>query len=105
MDVTILANQSLSTPIDLGEATLVSFSMPSAWTAGNLTFQASDSLDGTYKDVYDSTGSELVVTASSNRVICDIPEIAALRFIKVRSGTSASPAPQGANRVIRVFVK
>lgn len=104
-EVTILANQSLSDPIDLGADRLVALLMPSVWTTAAITFQASDRIDGTYINVYDSSGNELTAQAAASRAVVDLLELGALRFIKLRSGTSGSPVPQQGNRKITIAVK
>lgn len=103
--VVIKANASLSTPIEIGRDTIISIQMPSAWTTANLTFQGATSLNGTYNDIYDSAGNELVATASTNRIITDLPELAGMPFLKIRSGTAAAAVVQGGDRTLNVIVK
>lgn len=102
---TIPAGGSLSGEVDLNGHQIVAIYMPGTWQAANITFTASNVSGGTFYDVYDSAGNELTVTASASRTIVDIPELAPLRFIKVRSGTSGTPVTQGANRNIILIVK
>lgn len=102
---TINGGSSLSNEVDLNGHTLVGIYMPGTWQAANLTFQASNASGGTFYDVYDSAGNEFVVTAAASRCIVDIPELAPLRFIKVRSGTTGTPVTQAANRNIIFIVK
>jgi hypothetical protein len=103
--VTIANNQSLSGPINLEGATLVAIEMPAAWDAANLTFQASS--DGvTYNDLYDDSGTEVVVTAAASRFIIfrADKEIVGARHLKVRSGPVGGPINQTAERKIRLYV-
>lgn len=103
---TIIAGGSAVSPvIDLDGFALVAIQMPAAWTAANLTFQASITKDGTYYDVYDSGGNELTISASASKVFVDIIELASLRFIKVRSGTTGTPVLQADSRTINLIVK
>lgn len=102
---TIALDGNLSAEVDLGGYTLAAISMPAAWDAANLTFQAATATGGTFQNVYDSAGNELTVTAAASYVITDIPELAPLRFIKIRSGTSSSPVTQTAARTITLILK
>lgn len=95
----------LSEAISIDGRTLVAIYMPSSWVTANLTFQAAYLEDGTYQNVYDSAGNELVVTAAASRVIVDIPELAPLKFLKIRSGTAATPVNQTSGAVIRLILK
>lgn len=109
---TITAGGSLSNAVDLGGDrpgelhSLISLQMPAtAWTAAALTFQGS--MDGaTYADVYKSDGNELSVSVGASRFVLLSPsQFAGLRYVKVRSGTSASPVAQAAGAVISLGVR
>lgn len=102
---TIANTASLSDEIDLEENSLVAISMPATWTTANLTFQAATVSGGTFQNVYDAAGNELTVAAAASRVLTDIPELAPLRFIKIRSGTSGSAVNQSGDRVITLILK
>lgn len=102
---TISGGGSLSAEVDLNGHNIVGIYMPGTWQTANLTFQASNATGGTFYDVYDSAGNELVVTAAASRVIVDVPELAPIRFLKVRSGTTGTPVVQAANRNIILLVK
>jgi hypothetical protein len=98
----------LSTEYDLGGAELMAILMPATWVAANITFQASNQFGGTYYDLYDDAGSEVVVTAAQQRCIsCDsvAMKLAPLRWIKIRSGTTAVPVNQTADRYITLLTK
>lgn len=101
--VTIAANASLSGAVQLDEFVPVAIVMPSSWTAANLTFQASE--DGTtFLDLYSTSGSELQVTAAANRFLAlDPAQFRGARFLKVRSGTSATPVNQTAQRTLKLL--
>ena len=109
--VTIASGQSLSGYIDLFGCDLVAIYMPSAWTAAPLTFQVSpydpaDSRFTQWNELYKSTGendgAEYIVssTAAAAVQVVTLPEddFCGFRFLKVRSGTSASPVNQAASR-------
>lgn len=99
-NATIANGASLSDAVDLGGKLLGGILMPAAWTAANLTFQAS--ADGvTYGNVYDAVGDEYTVTAAASRFIALDPSMfSGAQYVKVRSGTAGSPVNQGAARVI-----
>ena len=92
--------QSLSGAIDLGGARLAYIQMPASWTAAALTFQAS--ADGvTYVDLYDNDGVEYSASvAASQGIIVPLTDFLGIRYLKVRSGTSAVPVNQGGDRTL-----
>lgn len=107
-DLTIAASASLSNAVELGPFALAAIEMPGTWTAANLTFTAASTLGGTYKDLYDDAGVEVVVVAAASRIIavdflarCFAP----LRFLKIRSGTTGSPVTQDAARTVTLILK
>lgn len=99
----ISSGAALSAAVDLVIASLVALQMPAAWTAADLTFQSSS--DGaTYVDVYSSAGVELQFTAAASRFIYVDPSVfLGMRYIKLRSGTSAAAVNQGAARSITLI--
>lgn len=100
---TILSGASLSDSIEVDGSAIVGVVMPAAWTAANLTFQASHD-DTTFNNVYDEFGTEKTVSASTSRYIPLNPaDFAGADSIKVRSGTSGTAVNQGADRSI-IFV-
>lgn len=105
----VIANgASLSGEIDLQGFSLQAIVMPSAWTAANLTFQASDTSGGTFNNVHDDAGAEVTVTAAASRCIgldAVARELDGLRYVKVRSGTSGTPVNQGAERTLTLLLK
>jgi hypothetical protein len=96
--VNIANGASLSTGYDLGLARAARIAMPATWTAANLTFQASYD-NATWNNLYDSYGVEYTVVADASRsIILPISDFLGIRYIKIRSGTSATPVNQGAGR-------
>lgn len=99
---------SPSTPyIGLSGLTIYGIIMPSGWTAADLTMQISnESPSSGFNNVYDSTGSEVTITAAASRMII-VPPLSYIsgKFIKLRSGTSGTPVNQGADRVITVLCR
>lgn len=105
LNVTIGSGASLSNAVDLSGLTVVGIQMPGAWTAANLTLQASS--DGnTFADVYDSAGTELTITADASRFIPLAPAaMVAYPALKLRSGTAAAGVNQGADRDITLVAR
>ncbi len=100
----IAAGQSLSDVVDLNGHTAVMLYMPSAWTAANLTFQAcSNQATASCVNLYDALGAEVTVTAAASRAITLPPaDFTGVRYLRIRSGTSAVPVAQAANRSITI---
>lgn len=114
--VQIPANESLSGAVDLGNRTLVAIEMPEVWAGTQITFQSKakfrfdpnpdfDEILEDWDNVYDSAGNELVAVVAANRIVTDIPELAPLRYIRIRSGTSATPVNQNPTKEILLIVK
>jgi hypothetical protein len=85
-------------------ATLLAVQLPAAWTAAVLTLQASR--DGAvWVDLYDRFGAEVTLqAAASRRVLVEPSLVAGVEFLRVRSGTAATPVNQGADRdVVLLF--
>jgi hypothetical protein len=97
-----------SDEVDLSGFELCAIQMPATWTTANLTFLASNATGGTFNDLYDDAGNEVSVTAAASRVI-SLDSVAlklgALRFIKVRSGTTGTPVQQGGSRALTLILK
>ena len=80
--------------------------MPSAWTAANLTFQASYDGGTTWVNVWDATGDEMSVIADANRWIALIPDaLSAISFLKIRSGSSSSAVNQSSDRTLNLILR
>jgi len=102
--VTIANGGSLSPAIDLALGRLTRIIMPAAWDTANLTFQTS--MDGvTWNNFYDSYGTEYTVTAAAARsILIPLADFIGVQFIKIRSGTNASPVNQTADRALTLVV-
>jgi hypothetical protein len=86
---------------DLNNQHLVGIQMPAAWTAAALTFAMS--LDGgtTWLNIYDQNGTELTVQAAASTYIALSPTLLTVPgLLRVRSGTSAVPVNQAADRLV-----
>lgn len=87
--------------VNMGGRVLTGIYMPASWTTASLTFLASR--DGTnFVPMFDSGGTEVAITAAASAFVAIRPTawFGALRYLKVRSGTSASPVAQGADRTL-----
>lgn len=94
---TITAGASLSGAADLIGFILAGIQMPTAWTAAAMTFQAS--LDGaTFQNVYNTDGTEFTIASAnlsaSRYYALDPRDFSGVRFLKIRSGSGASPVVQ-----------
>lgn len=106
-EVTIASGAALSSGISLPEGfTVYGIIMPSGWTAAALTFGAS--LDGgtSYSNLFNSSGTELQATvAASQWVPIDLTDYMVGKTVRVRSGTSAVPVNQLADRTLTLLLK
>jgi hypothetical protein len=106
--ITIALGASLSDEIDLGGASILAIETPAAFTGTVLTFQASRTTGGTYKNVHDDAGIEVSVTVGVGRMVAiDLAalKLASFRYIKIRSGTSAIPVVEDAERTLYLITK
>ncbi len=101
----IASGASLSGVVDLGTYRLFGIVMdPIAWTAAAMTFQVS--IDGTnFFNLFDDTGVEInwTVLAQQFVTVSQPAKWQGIRYIKVRSGTSATPVNQGAARTLTLI--
>lgn len=113
----IPANQSISGGIDIGDAEYIAIEIPDNATATALTFQAKtnfkfddeQSSPEDWDNVYDDTGTEVSVTVAANRVVvlgtATKAALCACRFIRLRSGTNASPVNVNPGLNLRLILK
>ena len=91
---------ALSAAVDLGAQRLHRIVLPAAWTAGAISFQSS--FDGSsWADLYDANGEVTLaaaVVAASRAIVVDAAAFLGIRYLKVRSGTTAAPVNQAAQR-------
>ena len=93
MSFTWSASGTKSDAIDLSgwsSASLCGLFMPSTFTGTTLTFEACDSLAGTYVPVQDGAGSSYSLTVGTSRYIpiTSLPVFYGTRFLKAVSGSS-----------------
>jgi hypothetical protein len=87
--------------IDLTKKSLVGISVPAAWTTANLTFQGSTDGGITFFDLYDESGTERsIVVVASRTVTLDPTKFMGCTHLKIRSGVTATPVAQAADRVL-----
>lgn len=97
------AADGLSTVLDCGGMVVASIQMSTAWTTADLTFLGSPVSSATLQDLYTSTGGALTfVTTALHNVTCDPFPFSAMRFIQLRSGTTATAVAQAAARTIGI---
>lgn len=81
-------------------------SVPSGWTAANLTFQMSLDNKVSWSNVYDAAGNEYTVQAAASRVILlDSFAFAIAGLIRIRSGTSGSPVTQSSAVTLEIGLR
>ena len=118
--VQIPANQSLSGEIDLGTHRLIAIEIPTTFSGSTLTFQSKSNRSEDdnpnaevaqefWKNVVDDTGTEVSVTVAANQIVVigtvTKAALGALRYLRIRSGTSAAPFNQNPTREIKLIVK
>lgn len=97
---------SITDPINLGGLRLFGVVMPADWTAANLTFQMSPDGGASWANLKDQTGNEITaVVSASDCVVVDPAHFAAMPFLRIRSGTAASPVVQSAERTIKLILR
>ena len=103
---TIATGTAVSDAVDLGSSSLVGLATPAGWTTAVITFQVS--IDGTtYFDYETALGAEVTLasTAASRYRALDPADLAGVRYLKVRSGTSAAPVNQTGGDVIQLVTR
>jgi hypothetical protein len=122
--VSIAAGAAISGEIDLGQMIALAVVMPSAWTAATLALQVSPygsagqalwdpgnaEYPSLYQPLYNDGGSEITITVAANRVVTLATAglqnaVIPLRWIKLVSGSSASPVTQAAARQLYLVAK
>lgn len=96
--------------LDLTNIVIEAIIMPTAWTAGDITFLNSIALAGTYTDLHNEGGTEIALTnlptaaAKTWAITGEISKaLAKCMFLKFRSGVSVTPVQQGASREITII--
>ncbi len=99
----------LSGEIEIRRFSLFAVDVPAGWiTATVITFQASPTSGGTFLNVYDDAGNEVSVTVAASRAVSldsVALKLAPFRYIKIRSGTAASPVNQTNGPTLTLIAK
>jgi hypothetical protein len=104
IQVTIAAGAALSSVADVRAGTPALLLTPDDWSAANASFQAS--ADGTtFVDLTDAEGVETHLSMGPGRAILLAPELLqAMSYLRIRSGLSAHPVPQQADRAFTIVL-
>lgn len=98
-------DDAITSAINLAGHILVGVIMPATWTAAGITFEVSDTEAGTYVDLYDTSGAELALSAAASIYLAVDPvNFYGVNFLKVRSGTSATPVDQTTPRTLKLLL-
>jgi hypothetical protein len=101
--VTILSGASLSAGLNLGGRIPTGIYMSAAWTAAEMTFQASPN-GVTWYNVQTEAAELSVVVAAGVYVALDVSRFYGVNWLKVRSGTSGAAVNQGADRALTLML-
>ena len=106
--ITIANGASVTELLDLNGHVAIGIIMPAAWTTAALTVEVS--ADGTtfnglaYNDL-SSQCNKIASPVASSAYALDLAGMLPYRFVRLRSGTTASPVNQGAERSITVITR
>lgn len=96
----IANGQQASAAIDLKGFTPCTLFMPAAFTGTAITFQVSTAIDGTYEDLYNSSGQVSYTVSQGKAYALDPKDFYGVRFLKIKSGSA-----EGAARTVTIGVK
>jgi len=102
---TIPNGDSISSEIGIDGISMGIVIMPVGWTAAGITLQVGEWSNGSFFNLYDENGSEVVLTVAAGRAVPLPPEVVAASFIKIRSGTAGTPVNQAAQRTGHIVAK
>ncbi len=106
LPVTINASASITNTIDLGGLRLFGVAIPANWTNASLTFQMSPDNGTNWYSLIDQDGSEITaVPTASSCIMLDPKGFASLQYLKIRSGTAASPVLQATASTLKLIVR
>lgn len=99
--LTIAAGGSLSAGVNMNGCTVARMELPTI-TSAAITFQASED-GGTYRELKDFYDAFITFPASTGNVIVVVGpgDWYSMKWMKVRSGTAASPVTQDGGAVIK----
>lgn len=106
LTVTLASGSSLTEAINLGGLRLFGLVLPATWTAADLTFQVSTDGGSTWANLYEQDGTEVIASGKTSGCLTVHPSVfAAFQYIRIRSGTSAVPVSQTADRALKLIVR
>ena len=98
LTATIAKDGSVSGEVAIEGRIVASIGMSAGWDAADMTFQGASTSDGAFQDIYDDAGTELSITVSAGRCVvltgAEADALAAVPYVKVRSGTTGTPVAQ-----------
>lgn len=95
-----------SAAVDLTGFAVTGIVMPATWVAAGITMLTSDAEAGTFLPVHDAAGTEMLITVAASRFVALSPDAtSSLRWVKLRSGTTATPVDQTAERALTLIVE
>lgn len=103
---TIAAGASLSDVITLSKANVIAIQVPAGWTSASMTFSVS--ADGiTYSDLFDQAGNEYILPVVAGKYFggLDVLIMGSFNYMRIRSGTSASPVNQTSGAVLNCVLR
>ena len=108
LTATIANGASVSNAVDVRDASLLGFFAPAAWTAAALQFEASADGSTNWVPITDSAGSAVgSFSALTALYAYALDPVAMLpwRYIRLLSGTVATPVNQAADRVFTIITR
>lgn len=86
--VSVAGGNNVSAAVDTTGMRNMGIRVPSTFDGSQITFQNGDTLAGTYQDIYDITGAQVIMTVAASRDY-DLPgELMWVRFLKIVCGTA-----------------
>lgn len=101
--ITIASGQSLSPAFKINAQFVETLIVPATWTAANLTFQVGLTEAGTFYDLYDADGNEVVLVPVAGKAMM-LPSgmLRSHDWLKLRSGLAAAPVNQAADAAVLI---
>lgn len=112
-------NQALSGVIELAENVMFAIEFPTTWPAGvtTISFQSKSTREGiegvnnpgeVWRNVIGDNGTEITLTVGANRIVVlsnQADAFTALRFLRIRTGTSTTPVNVSPLQQLRIITK
>ena len=85
---------------------IAAIEIPATWVTAAVSFAGAATFGGTYKPIFDSDGTEISITVTAGAIIpLTTNPLAAIPFLKLRSGLSSAPVAQATTRAINVIMR